>query len=51
VYGTATGTLRSEPGKTRAFLIAVEDIDHHKDRFAFDHYQILKDWLAVKNHL
>lgn len=44
VYGKASGTMRNEPGKTRVFLLELGEIDQYKDKFAFDHYQIIKDW-------
>ena len=43
-YGEAHGRLRNEPGKTRVVLMNLKDIDANKDRFVFDHYQIIKDW-------
>ncbi|MBN1157633.1 NUDIX hydrolase [Candidatus Woesearchaeota archaeon] len=51
VYGTASGTMRSEPGKTQVFLMAPDEVDLHKDMFAFDHYSILKDWQEQKGKL
>jgi ADP-ribose pyrophosphatase YjhB (NUDIX family) len=44
VFGRASGSMRDEPGKTRVFLMDPKDVDAHKERFAFDHYQIIKDW-------
>ncbi len=44
VYGTVSGDLRSEEGKTRAFLMDLCDLDENKDRFAFDHYDIIREW-------
>ena len=42
--GEAYGEIRNEEGKTRVVLIDPKDIDQYKDKFAFDHYKILKDW-------
>ena len=47
VYGEANGSMRDEPGKTKVFLMDVEDIEKNKNKFAFDHYQILMDWKNV----
>ncbi|PIN73552.1 hypothetical protein COV20_04995 [Candidatus Woesearchaeota archaeon CG10_big_fil_rev_8_21_14_0_10_45_16] len=44
VYGTAAGTIRNEEGKTRVFLMDPAEIDSNRERFVFDHYQILCDW-------
>ena len=46
VHGRAYGRLRSEAGKTRAFLMESAQIDRFRDRFVFDHYQMLMDWRA-----
>ncbi len=43
VYGTAQGKMRDEPGKTRVFLMDLGDVERNKNRFAFDHYQMLQD--------
>jgi ADP-ribose pyrophosphatase YjhB (NUDIX family) len=43
-FGTVTGTLRSEEGKTIVKLIELDKIDSLKNTFAFDHYNILCDW-------
>lgn len=48
VYGKATGEIRNEEGKTSVMLMRIEDIEKNKDRFAFDHYKILQDWLRNK---
>jgi len=44
VYGKAHGSIRNEFGKTRILLIDLVDVDNYSDAFAFDHYQIIKDW-------
>lgn len=44
VYGKADGWLKDEPGKTRVLLLDPDAIDGLRGRFAFDHYEILKDW-------
>ena len=48
VYGRAVGTIKNEAGKTRVFLIEPNEIEQYKDRFVFDHYQILKDWVSLE---
>lgn len=51
VYGKAYGEMRDEPNKTRVFLIDPDHVDQHKEKFAFDHYQIIKDWQKVNGHI
>lgn len=46
VYGRAEGYMRNEPGKTRVFLMDLLDVDKNKEKFVFDHYQILKGWFG-----
>jgi len=41
----AHGQIRDEVGKTKVLLMNIEDIEKSKDKFVFDHYKILKDWL------
>ena len=43
IYGIASGTVKDEPGKTKAFLMDPLDIEANKDMFVFDHYKILCD--------
>jgi 8-oxo-dGTP diphosphatase len=43
--GEAYGTPCDEPAKTRVVFIDLEDVDRFKEHFAFDHYQIIKDWM------
>lgn len=45
LYGKAKGSMRDEPGKTRVFLMAPEELENNRAKFAFDHYQILQDYL------
>ncbi len=47
VCGTAKGNIRNETGKTKVLLMNIEDIEKNKDKFAFDHYKILKDWIEI----
>ncbi len=44
VYGQGTGILKNEIEKTHAFLMHLQDIDKNKEKFTFDHYQILCDY-------
>ncbi|GEM_PF-1946843 len=43
VYGTASGILRDEIGKTRVFFMDPFDMEKNKEKFVFDHYKILCD--------
>ncbi len=47
-YGAASGTIHDEIGKTKVFLLDPAEIWERRDRFVFDHYQILMDWLSLK---
>jgi ADP-ribose pyrophosphatase YjhB (NUDIX family) len=42
--GTAHGTLRDEPGKTRVLLFDVHMFREHRHRFRFDHADILETY-------
>lgn len=44
--GIASGSMAHEAGKTKVVLMDVSDIEANKDRFAFDHYTILRDWMT-----
>lgn len=44
LYGTATGTIQNEKGKTKVFLHEPTKIDELEQQFVFDHYQILQDY-------
>ena len=46
-YGTAEGVVKNEEGKTKVVLVDPSEIDIYKDQFAFDHYQVLKDWQQI----
>lgn len=48
VYGTAEGKIHDEPGKTRVFLMSLKDIELNKDKFCFDHYKMIKDWVKKR---
>jgi len=48
VYGKAEGVMRDEPGKTRVFLMDLKEVDLNKDKFCFDHYRMIKDWLKKR---
>ena len=44
--GVATGTLRNEQGKTKVCLCSFSECARFaKEQFAFDHHQILSDYL------
>ena len=44
VYGRAYGTLKNEPNKTKAFTIDYNKFNKYKEKFVFDHYNIINDW-------
>ncbi|OVE74467.1 hypothetical protein BVX95_02365 [archaeon D22] len=44
VYGNASGIIRDEPGKTKVLLLGLSEIDNYRNKFAFDHYQIISDY-------
>lgn len=44
VYGRASGRMADESGKTKVLLMELNLVDDYKDQFAFDHYNIIKDW-------
>jgi 8-oxo-dGTP diphosphatase len=51
VYGTVVGgEFRDEPGKTRVFLMDPADLQEYKDKFVFDHYQVISDWIERKSY-
>lgn len=43
--GEASGQYRDEPGKTQVVLMDPSDVGQYRDRFAFDHYRILQEYL------
>lgn len=46
--GTATGEIKDEIGKTRVVLCDRDRFEDLKDRFVFDHAQVLQDYLALR---
>lgn len=50
VCDKANGAIKNEVGKTKVVLIDIAEIEQNKDKFVFDHYTILKDWLQIKAH-
>ena len=46
--GEAEGEYRNEPGKTKVAFMDLVQLDRYRERFAFDHYQILKEYCAAK---
>ena len=46
--GTARGTLRDEPGKTRVVLYDLSTFESTKGLFAFDHAKIIQDYLSLR---
>ncbi|MFH1638350.1 MAG: NUDIX hydrolase [Candidatus Woesearchaeota archaeon] len=51
VYGSAEGEMKDEPGKTRVFLMGIDEVDGNSEKFAFDHYQIIRDWMDLGGNL
>ena len=49
IYGYASGEIRNEPNKTRVILVDPLEVDQYQNMFAFDHYQIIKDWQKLIN--
>ena len=48
VYGTAYGKVENEYGKTNVVLLGLDEVDQYGEGFAFDHYQIIKDWQQLE---
>lgn len=44
IYGNAYGKIRNEAQKTKVLLMSYEQIERYKQKFVFDHYQILRDY-------
>jgi ADP-ribose pyrophosphatase YjhB (NUDIX family) len=47
-YGSACGNITDEADKTRAILVDIVNLPAKKE-FAFDHYNIIQDWIKYAN--
>ncbi|MBI2573724.1 NUDIX hydrolase [Candidatus Woesearchaeota archaeon] len=47
VYGSASGSIKDEAGKTRVMLLGLDEIKIEKNKFVFDHYQIMQDYMRL----
>ncbi|MGV8086156.1 MAG: NUDIX domain-containing protein [Candidatus Woesearchaeota archaeon] len=47
-YGLATGKIKNEVGKTRVILLDIKDLETIREKFVFDHYIVIKDFLRLK---
>ena len=45
--GRATGAPRDEPKKTKVIFVAIEELPGIKDKFIFDHWEILENYLDL----
>ena len=45
--GQATGTPKDEPGKTKVIYVTIKDLPGIKDKFIFDHWEILENYLDL----
>jgi 8-oxo-dGTP diphosphatase len=47
--GEAFGKIKNEKDKTKVILLNLENLENNKNKFAFDHYQIIQDFLHSEN--
>jgi ADP-ribose pyrophosphatase YjhB (NUDIX family) len=47
-YGFATGKIKNEVSKTRVVLYDLTQLDSAREKFVFDHYLIIQDFLKLK---
>ncbi len=49
-YGSASGYIANEPGKTKVVLADIRNLPS-RENFAFDHYDVIQDWILYSNSM